>query len=49
MDAAYFENSESLVWVKFEQSSLSMVPLFGRVKQNLDYLDLGKMISIVLT
>ena len=42
MNAAHFENSTNLAWVKFWQSGLTMVPLFGKAKQNIDYLDLGK-------
>ena len=42
MDPAYYENSDDLKWVKYESSDLPFPPLFGKVKVNLDYLDLAK-------
>ena len=39
---ADFSNSGNLIWVKYDGSVLRRPPLFGRVKQSLDYLDLGK-------
>ena len=40
-DPADIANSGDLTWVKFDDSSITVAPLFGTAKNKLDYLDFG--------